>query len=230
MDENEILLSCFKSLNERFHQIRNNTCSWVYQSQKSTIDEISKNGIYGCKPENVIDVIYETFSYIESIKNDIDLILENKVIKPVIEVCNEFPFIETVKLTSLQVKEKLKFDLLKELEFYSQQLNDLMDLMETRLVREKSNRLLNSVDKIRWNLTVDEIGSLFRLLNKSGYITNMKNEEIRHVDLAKFLSKTFMSKGRNGELSVKNLKNSLNPEKSIDIDIKTIFPKLFKSK
>ena len=180
MNDNTVLLNCFKSLNKRLYQIRNNTCRWEYEFQKSTIDEIFLNGIYNQEMEDVIDFVYSILPDIESISNDIDAILENQDIKPIYVTEEKFPFRKTGKLSSKEIKAKLKKDIIVELEYYTDKLNDLKKTMEIKLDRFGLKNYANARMQLRLELTVEEIGCLFGLIYECHIIDNEKVSKIHH--------------------------------------------------
>jgi hypothetical protein len=172
---------------------------------------MASNGIFGFHPEDVIDVIYAILPDIEALKKDIDTILGQQDIKPIIERNPEFPFQESKRLSVEEVKAKLKSDILLELDYYTKRLNKLENEMEIKLQRLGTNKFANAGKKIRFNLTVEEIGCLFGLLEKFKLIKTADNKEISKRDLAEFLSKNFMSSSRKGEFGVDYLHDHLKP-------------------
>ena len=196
------------------YQIRYNTRLWKHDFQKSIFDEMVSNGIYKFNPEDVIDVVDALLPDIESLKSDIETILEEQVIKPTVEIAAEFPFEETVKLSVEEVKAQMKVDILDELEYYAKELNVLKKDRENILKRLGSNKFANAGKKLRFNLTVEQIGCLFGLLKKLGYIISVgENEKFEIKELAIFLSNNFISIKGKSALSISNLENSLQQEK-----------------
>jgi hypothetical protein len=192
------------------YQIRYNTRLWKHDFQKSIFDEMVSNGIYKFNPEDVIDVVDALLPDIEILKNDIETILEEQAIKPTVEIAAEFPFEETVKLSAEEVKAQMKVDVLIELEYYTERLNTLRNEMEIKLKRLGSNKFANAGKKLRFNLTVEEIGCLFGLLKELNYIISIgENKDYEIKELAIFLSNNFISRNVKSAISISNLEASL---------------------
>lgn len=233
MREISIIIKCFKSLNERFYEIRYNTCTREKEFQESRINEIVYCGIYGCDPEDVIDFINEAEETIKEITAEVDNILIKKEFDPYNDLIYPNPFDpkEFDKApTSIYVDKRanVKIKLLTELSFY----HDRLSLFNIEMVRKVEisapNILANAGKKLRFNLTVEQIGCLFGLLFEFGYIKSLDDmKELQLKELASFLSDNFLSqkKGKTA-LSKHSLEDCLLPNKRYSAKISKLLEDL----
>ena len=199
---------CFEPLFKRLYEIEFKTSQSSLDFQNYLITEIIDGGVLGFNSEDTLMIINIHLDKINVLQPKLNSLVSNVEFKK--EEVN--PFAEYFNPISKQNEALSPFELLynslkDELNFYAQKLNVLKTQIEDYNDKIGSDRFSNAGFKIRLNLTVEEIGCMFGLFYEEGIIDK---SDVNKKQLCNYISKNFLSKNKQDELSSKSLENVLN--------------------
>lgn len=208
--DKNIVYKCFEKLNDRLFEISNTNLVESYHNPSHVIDWLRDNGIHGINPEDLIDEIIAIKARIEELKESLPSLVSKLEIKAVTEVDRVFD--KTIDLVEPDLKRnEILHGLRAELDFYIVEL-DKHNEFALKRISTNSSVLSNAGIKLKFNLKVEEIGTLFYGLIQANVIqlvNGITNEEITKIELANWITKNCSSKNSKS-ISIKNIKNEFN--------------------
>lgn len=217
------IYKCFEKLNHRLFEIINGNLVKDHHNPAYLIESISENGIHGLDPEDVQDEVISIKERIEKILTEIVTIVDKLEIKPVTE--NDQVFDNSIELVDPVTKRKAIAGIIsKELSYYIGELDKYYAFAGTRILTSGSV-LSNAGFKLNFNLTIEEIGTLFEGLKAANVIemvNGVNGKKISNIELANWISKNCTSKsskkGKPGKsISFKYINNHFNFKKKVSI-------------
>lgn len=222
--DNTMINKCFEKLNDRLFQISKGNLIESHHNQSFVIDGLRENGIHGLNPEDLIDEIIAMKARIEELKVSLPSLVNNLKINAVTEHDQIFDI--SIELVEPDLKRiKIQEDLESELDFYLVELDNHYKYALKR-VSSDSSVLTNAGIKLKFNLTVEEIGTLFNGLLKANVIKlvdGITGNTIERQDLANWISKNCSSEKKES-ISKSNVRNLLNDKaaKSVSAHLKKV--------
>ena len=212
MGTNEKLRASFDRLAQRLDLLqfdKNLDIHYDYVPFHSINDIIREGGILTSDLEDAQDLLLH---YIGEI---------NKVIQSVPSIISRFTFSSKLLdcekgeiITEDQIKQQVQDRISNELEYYKTELERLSEQVLVKNEELGDVRFSNAGYKIKLNLKVEEVGSLFNLMYESGLIPNKRKDgsEFTKKSLAEFIHKNY-SCNTTDSMSFDNIYNSLNRSK-----------------
>lgn len=208
--DNNMMYKCFEKLNDRLFEISKGNLVESYHNKTFVIDGLRNNGIHGLDPEDLIDEIFALKARIEKLKESLPSLVSKVEIKAVTEADRVFD--KTIDLVDPDLKRKEILDgLIAELDFYLAELDKHYEFALKR-VSTDSSMLTNAGIKLKFNLTAQEIGTLFNGLHKANVIKlvdGITGKKIEKQDLANWITKNCSTENKES-VSKSNVQNLLN--------------------
>lgn len=216
VSENNIA-KCFEKLNDRLFEISIGNLVEEYHNKQHVIDAIRYNGIHGLDPEDIQDEITALVSRIKELFEMLPSLVNKQEIKAVTEADRVFEKSLEV-IDPVMKKSEILESIKKELKYYQEQLEMHYEYAGKR-ISSSSKVLSNSGIKLKFNLKVEEIGTLFKGLLDAGVIKladGITGKEITQEELANWVSKNCSSASK-GSISPINVNNCFNYKQSVSI-------------
>lgn len=230
MNDKERLQSCFGCLVTRLFEIDHSLVEISNERKKRVIDEVISE-IFICDPEIAQDklnnVVTEIDNSINSIDNTISSIIlslhKQQPINPFypIVLSNEEDAKRSSELKERdkELHEKIKRNKLDELEYYKEHLGIINLSLINKVIADNRNESSNKVFKLRFNLRVEAIGSLFHSMIHEGLIIKKTKdgEEVENKEIMNFILSNFSSKKKE-TFDYQNLENNFR-KNEYDIEV-----------
>lgn len=216
--------SSFDRLEQRLYWLLNDADNEIEKDYfpKHSIDEILNSGILTNDFENSQDLIHHYILKVEMMKQLIPGIIQKHNFKSPASIFNP----NYVAQEEAGVRAKI---LIEEMDFYINHLKKIDETLMLKLSTLGDDRFANAGFRIKLNLSVPEIGSLFNALWEEGVIKDIEGGDLTKKKLAEFIYKNFASKEK-AVFSMLNIKNLLSrKDRNAEGGIDSLLSKILKN-
>lgn len=228
MKENEKLQECFRPLEEELYRIKDNPQAFTRSDPQYPIDHIVSNGIFGFNFEDSKDYLEYFLGKIALLLKDIPSIISNLPIKDETQG-SVFASSGIILISSSEIKKTIQGAIIDSLTHYQGKLKAILEEILTSQGDLGSDRFANAGTKIKLDLTVEDIGGLFRALLVKKILSLERNDgtALTQKDLANFISKNFEC-DKKKDISASSLEILLSPNKPYSATLEKVISALSK--
>ncbi|CAN5664387.1 hypothetical protein BH10BAC2_BH10BAC2_02120 [soil metagenome] len=197
--------SSFDRLDKRLHRLVNDTENEVEIEYvaKHSIDDVLNGGILTNDFENSQDLLNYYISKVEEIKKSVPSLIENHNFKGLKSI------FDSEYISQEEMRTKIITNLIQELDFYIEQLTKIDESLMDKMSEMGNDKFANAGFRVRLELTVPEIGSLFNAFLTERILKKIDGTALTKTELGMFLFKNFGSKDIQ-QFSYKNIVNHLS--------------------